>query len=255
METKIGLVGSGNVASHLASSFYEKGIKVIQVWSREYENSKTLAEKIGAEPIRDINSFQNDLDIIIVSVIDDAIKDIATQLADHSAIIAHTSGTTSIDILTVLGDNYGVFYPLNTFSKYAEVDMQNTPFFIEADNDRAKETLKALATQISSKVIDADSKMRRALHIAAVFSCNFNNYLYQVAANILEENKLSFDHIKPLIFQTASKVMTDDPRKVQTGPAAREDYNTINIHLDELENHPDYRNLYKILTEQIIKDK
>ena len=59
--------------------------------------------------------------------------------------------------------------------------------------------------------------------------------------------------MKPLIQETANKILLLEPAKAQTGPARRDDMVTINNHLKLLKND-DYRNIYKTFT-QLIKDE
>jgi hypothetical protein len=69
-----------------------------------------------------------------------------------------------------------------------------------------------------------------ALHVAAVFVNNFTNHLYTIGNKICEENQVPFDILKPLILETAHKIMTISPNEAQTGPAKRNDITTIEAH-------------------------
>jgi len=93
------------------------------------------------------------------------------------------------------------------------------------------------------------------LHVAGVFACNFTNLNYVIAEEILRENNISFDLIKPLIRETASKVMGISPLKVQTGPAVREDRAIMDKHVELLASKPEYASLYNTLSKLIIKKK
>jgi predicted short-subunit dehydrogenase-like oxidoreductase (DUF2520 family) len=66
-----------------------------------------------------------------------------------------------------------------------------------ADQDIAKQ-LKELAHSISNNVYDIDSQQRKILHLAAVFACNFPNYLYNIAQQILAQHDLNFDLDSPV---------------------------------------------------------
>jgi hypothetical protein len=75
--------------------------------------------------------------------------------------------------------------------------------------------------------------------------------LYKIGNDICIENKVPFDVLKPLITETATKVLTLSPSEAQTGPAKRKDTQTINSHLDFLTNE-NQKDIYKILTKSII---
>ena len=80
-----------------------------------------------------------------------------------------------------------------------------------------KERIKKFAEKLSDKIYEIDSAQRKELHLAAVFACNFPNYLYQVAGKLLEDKGLSFAMLRPLIFETAHKVMLLNPDQPSGG--------------------------------------
>ena len=132
---RITLIGSGNVATHLGAAFKNAGHQVVQVYSRDLQNASMLAYNIKAEPIDDLGQINAETDIFIISVKDDAIGDIARQLAGYDKLIVHTSGATSLGVLTLFTDKAGVFYPLQTFSKTKEVDFSTVPLCIEGADE------------------------------------------------------------------------------------------------------------------------
>jgi len=250
---RITLIGSGNVATHLGAAFKNAGHKIVQVYSQNEQHSALLAYHIGAEAITDLTQINPKTDVFIIAVADDAIAGIAEQLAKHNILIAHTSGATSLYNLTAFTDKAGVFYPLQTFSKTKEVDFRTVPLCIEGTNQDITQTLKELAQSISNNVYTIDSNQRKTLHLAAVFACNFPNYLYRVAQQLLAEQNMPFDLLRPLILETAEKVQEHFPAEVQTGPAIRRDQQTILNHLQMLKNKPELEQLYRLLSQGIIK--
>lgn len=250
---RITLIGSGNVATHLGAAFKNAGHKIVQVFSRNAQNAALLAYHIGADAIDNLDSIDSNTDIFIISVNDDTIATIAEQLAKYDKLIVHTSGATSLYNLTAFTDKAGVFYPLQTFSKTKEVDFRTVPICIEGAYETITKTLKQLAQTISNKVYLVDSSQRRTLHLAAVFACNFPNYLYTVAQELLAKQNMDFDLLRPLIQETAEKVQQQFPADVQTGPAIRGDQKTIANHLQMLKNEPELEQLYRLLSQGIIK--
>ena len=141
---------------------------------------------------------------------------------------------------------------MQTFSKNKKVDFKNIPICLEANNTDTFKALKNLADSISENVQKVNSDQRKAIHVAAVFACNFSNHLYVIADHILSENKLSFDLLKPLIMETADKIKNNSPLKMQTGPAIRGDKKIIKAHLKILSGNKNYQQLYKLLSLSII---
>jgi predicted short-subunit dehydrogenase-like oxidoreductase (DUF2520 family) len=250
---RITLIGSGNVATHLAAAFKNAGHRIVQVYSRSLDNAALLAYHVKAEPVDDLTQIDPETDLFVIAIKDDVIGLVAEQLAVHQKLMVHTSGATDMYALLAFSDNVGVFYPLQTFSKIKEVDFRTVPLCIEAADQAIAKQLKDLAQTISNSVYDIDSTQRKTLHLAAVFACNFPNYLYNVAQQIMARHQLDFDLIRPLILETAQKVQTALPATVQTGPAVRKDNTTMNNHLQLLNDNPGLQQIYTLLSQGIIK--
>lgn len=244
---KVVIIGGGNVAQHLIQAFEKsKEIDVIQVFSRQKEAVKHL---IDSDKIT--NKFEDLVvaDLYIISVSDDAIAQVSSQLPFENRLVVHTSGSVSIDALHKKNRN-GIFYPLQTFSKKAKIDFNTIPICLESADTADFELLQSLAEMISEKVYKINSEQRKALHVSAVFVNNFTNHLYQIGNEICQENNVPFDILKALIQETAHKVMTLSPPEAQTGPAIRNDTKTIQTHLDFLSDE-NQKIIYKLLTKSI----
>jgi predicted short-subunit dehydrogenase-like oxidoreductase (DUF2520 family) len=230
---KISIIGSGNVATHLAINFYDKGNDIVNIFSRSIANADILAKKVDSSAIDKIDDLAEDVDIIVVSVSDDAISDIVKDIKFEPKLIVHTAGSVHIDVLNRF-KNYGVVYPLQTFTKHKDVDMLSVPFCLEANSKTVLLSIKTLVSSISDNVRELTSEQRLQCHIAAVFANNFTNHMFAISEQLLSQKQISFDIIKPLIMETAKKVQNISPADAQTGPAKRGDEKTINNHLRAL---------------------
>lgn len=191
-------------------------------------------------------------DICLIAVTDNAIAEVASRLPKGIGIVAHTSGTTTIDTLAFLPGRKGVFYPLQTFTKGRPVDLRKVSFFLEGDSDSTVNDLSELAEMLGGKWRRADSATRKSLHIAAVFACNFLNRMLGCAGEILADEGLGLDVIRPLVEETVAKAWEKSPEEGQTGPARRGDTKTITEHLRVLrDRHPDLLPLYSLITDSI----
>jgi predicted short-subunit dehydrogenase-like oxidoreductase (DUF2520 family) len=251
---RITIIGSGNVATHLAAAFKNAGNCVIQVCSRDMQHAALLAYHVGAEAIDNLDQINPEIDLFIISVNDDVITSIAQDLAKYGKLTVHTSGATDLEALSAIIPKAGVFYPLQTLSKNKEVDFFTVPLCIEGADEAITLQLEQLAQTISNQVYRIDSGQRKILHLAAVFACNFPNYLYAVAQQLLAKHGMSFDMLRPLILETAQKVQDHLPTEVQTGPAVRNDENTVAAHLQMLNDEPQLKTIYTLLSQTIIKN-
>ena len=242
------ILGFGNVASHLLTAFQKSTeVDIKQVFTR---NPLVTIPDFAQEKL--VHSLDQlvEADVYLISVTDTAIYELASQIPFDCKLVVHTSGSMPLSILPEK-HRKGVFYPLQTFSKNKEVDFTDIPICLEAENENDLMLLKMLATTISPKVYTIDSEQRKAMHVAAVFVCNFVNHLYQLGNEICIENSIPFEILHPLITETASKIKSLSPSEAQTGPARRGDTVTINSHLHFL-NDGSKKDIYKILTKSII---
>lgn len=242
----ITIIGSGNVASHLIAAFGNCNTVVIkQVFSRSKIDFKLPK---NTELINDFAQLKP-VDLIIISVSDNAIAEISNQIKIPNQLVAHTSGSMEMDILN---DNLrkAVFYPLQTFSKSKKVDFSTIPIAVETQYETDIDLLQQLAKSISYKVFKINSLQRKNIHIAAVFVNNFTNHLYKIANDIADENQFPFEILLPLIDETTDKIHYLKPKEAQTGPAKRHDSITINNHLQSISNKT-YHDIYQLLTKSI----
>jgi predicted short-subunit dehydrogenase-like oxidoreductase (DUF2520 family) len=77
--------------------------------------------------------------------------------------------------------------------------------------------------------------------------------MYHIAEEFLDERALDFDLLKPLIRETAEKAIDINPFSAQTGPARRGDAETIAKQLELLDGNPEYKQLYQLISAQILK--
>ena len=241
------LLGAGNVATHLFKAFNKaKNVTVKQWFNRHLKAIDFYKNEV--DTIDDLSMLKS-ADVYIIAINDDAISEFSSQLPLENQLVVHTSGSVGLHDLDKKLQR-GVFYPLQTFSKDAEIDFANVPICVEAIEKDHFNTLKILAESIGSTCYRVNSEQRSSLHLAAVFVNNFVNQLYRIAHEITESTGADFNILKPLILETANKIQTLSPYMAQTGPAKRDDKKTIGRHLKKLENAT-HKAIYELLTQSI----
>ena len=249
---RIVLVGAGNVATHLGIALQQAGWPIAQVYSRTEASASELANRLQVPYVTSVEAICTDADIYIVAVKDDALKELIPELVKgRDGLFVHTAGSVPMSVWKGHTLMHGVLYPMQTFSKQKPVDFSKVPFFLEGDGVETLVQLRELACSLSEQVYDATSEQRMALHMAAVFACNFTNHMYALSARLLEKNGLPFDAMLPLIDETARKVHELAPKAAQTGPAIRKDMDVMNKHLDMLADEPELREIYKMISNSI----
>lgn len=244
----ITIIGSGNVAHHLAKAISDSPeLELVQMAMR---NSSNAPSNIEPSKITTDISDLKEADLYLVAVSDESIENVINLLAQPDRLIAHTSGTSDLNV-SAASYRKGVFYPLQTFSKSKEVLFETVPICLEATSDFDYHLLEKVAGALSNSVYSISSEQRKSLHVAAVFVCNFVNHLYTQGEAICTDNNIDFSILKPLILETANKIMSVAPSEAQTGPAKRKDTLTINNHLHFLTDE-NQKEIYKLLTQSII---
>ena len=251
MNTKISVIGSGNVAWHLAKKLFACGYSINAVFSRNLNNAKLLAKQVETQAVDNLAMIPTS-DLYLFSVKDDAYREIIEIFPKTTAICVHTSGSLEMNILAKLSDNYGVLYPFQSFNKGKSVNFENVPFCVEASNSYTENVLLDMAKHLSPKIHLVNSEQRVYLHLAGVFACNFTNAMYAIAQQILQQNNMDFNIVLPLINETAEKIKNLYPIDAQTGPAVRNDTNIINKHIKMIKNN-DLKELYQLISQIIQK--
>lgn len=248
---KVTIIGSGNVATVLGKKIKLSGNEIVQVWSRKEENAKELAHLLSSSYTNKLLEINNEADIYIIAVSDSYIMRVASKLKVNGKIVVHTAGSVSREILKGASKDYGVLYPLQSLRKEMPI-IPPVPILVDGSSKEVLRVLTGFSTQWSENVIVANDDKRLKLHISAVITNNFTNYLFSLAEQYCKHEKLDFRILFPLIEETCNRIKDHNPSQVQTGPASRRDIETINRHLEFLLKYPQMQGLYKILSSSIM---
>ncbi len=246
------MVGAGNLATCLGVALKSAGLCPEAVWSRSERSAHALATRLGCAATADMDSLP-DAGIVVTAVSDDALPEVAKRVAARypDSIVVHTAGSVSIDVWKgTHARRFGVFYPMQTFSKGKDVNFSKVGIFVEGNSEEVCRQLELLARRLSPLVYRITGEQRAYLHIAAVFACNFTNAMCSIAAELLEKQGLPFEIMLPLIDETAAKLHLLQPREAQTGPAHRRDATIIGRQSNMLAD--DKKEIYDLVTRYIV---
>ncbi|MDQ1086966.1 putative short-subunit dehydrogenase-like oxidoreductase (DUF2520 family) [Siphonobacter sp. SORGH_AS 1065] len=260
---KMAFIGAGNVAHHLAVELERAHHEIVFIYSRNPDHAEELTEKLAlAYPMEELDFSETEVELFFLTTSDDAIKEIIPQIVwPENAVIVHTAGamplTSLREQLSIYSDvevKAGVFYPLQSISKKVELNWTEVPLCIEGEDEGVETLLIEIAKSISEEVYLINSSERLRLHLAAVWANNFPNHLWAITKELLAEQNLDFDLMRPIIKETFRKAMeAEHPAEVQTGPARRGDQSTMQKHQLLLEEQPQWSRLYSILSESIMQ--
>ncbi len=251
----VSFIGSGNLAWHLAPALDNTDYQVREVYSQNERNAETLVDRLYHASVQPTLDFSDSTSrVFVIAVTDDAIEDIVGDVVlPDDAILLHTSGSQPLNVLAnAATSSTGVFYPLQTFSKHRKVDFNEVPIFVESGDSDTEKVMLQMARAISRKVHRISSEQRLALHLAAVFASNFTNHMLTISRDILQERKLEFEWLKPLIAEQINKSLTLGPEAAQTGPARRGDLEVLDRHVSLLTNDDALTEIYRAISQHIV---
>ena len=228
---RVVLIGRGRLATNLLPALQQAGHEVSSINSRTLEN------------------LPEEADVFIIAVKDSALQEVICRATKgrEQQLFVHTAGSMPMSLFEGYTNRFGVFYPMQTFSKERLVSFADIPVFIEGDNA----VLRPLAESITHSVYELSSADRKFLHLSAVFACNFVNHCYALSAELLEKHGIPFSVMLPLIDETARKVHQLHPLEAQTGPAVRYDENVIRMQSSLLADSPSLQEIYNLLSVSI----
>ena len=250
---QIVILGSGNIASNLLYALNETSVKVRCLYGRNAVKTEKLANRYSIPYTNIITEIPKNAHLYIIAVSDNAIVQVAKSLPDINGMLVHTAGSVAMHNLHPYAHNYGVCYFLQSFSEEAPTMFQNIPAFIETNLPENLQLLKQFVNTLTPHCFEYNSVQRLQLHLASVIACNFTNHFLAIAYKLLNSDIQTYGHLKPLMEHTLNKAFNNNPLLVQTGPAVRNDTQTLEKHLNILENDPEIKNLYKFVSDNIVK--
>ncbi len=244
------MIGTGNVATVLCKLMYTKGHCIEQIVGRDKTRVNNLAHLVEAKCCTNIKNIKLDASIYIIAVADDAVFSIAEQLHLQDKLVVHTAGSLSKHVLQKASCNYGVMWPLQTLRKETN-HLPEIPFIVDGSNELMVNRLQNFAETLSSKCFVANDEARIQLHLGAVVVSNFTNHLFALADDFCKKEQLDFQLLLPLINETVLRLKNHAPKDVQTGPAIRGDFETVEKHIELLNNYPQMQAFYEVFSKSI----
>ena len=244
---RVTLIGSGNLATVLGKKILHSGHIIHQVYNRNISHASSLAAELSAEAV---DQIEDSADMYIVAVPDDALQQVGNWMRPLNGFVVHTAGSVSMEVLKDISPNYGVLWPLQSIRKETP-EAPVLPVLIDANNQWNKMKLKGFAQSFADSVTEANDEQRRKLHLAAVVTNNFSNYIFTLTEKYCEREGVDFKLMLPLLSETVLRMRDNSPSVLQTGPAIRNDVSTIEKHKELLKNDKALLEVYEFFTERI----
>ncbi|MFN8206222.1 MAG: Rossmann-like and DUF2520 domain-containing protein [Bacteroidales bacterium] len=247
------IAGAGNVGTHLAVALHKAGIQISQIYSRTRESASELAKQVGCGFTTNPADIDRLSGMLLLTLSDSAIESFLREAGKLKMMLVHTAGSVPMEVLRPFGEQFGVMYPLQTFTRGVPVEWSEVPFLTEASDEEGLAYINFLASRLSPRVLHMSSEDRLRYHLAAVFCNNFSNHMMTLADDWLRSQGLSFGILEPLVKETARKAVTAGPAKAQTGPATRDNKALLELHQRMLKDFPDLQKMYTFVSDSIRK--
>lgn len=244
---RVGVVGAGKVGQALARLFYSEGVQIGAVYSRTTAHASTLAKRVEADLALSAANVVGSCDLTLLTVPDDAIARVATEIAEASYIggrmVVHTSGAHSVDVLGSLAKAGVMVGSLHPVYPFADVDtavfgLRGATFAVEAEDRRLAAALTALVTTVNGRLLRIPAGGKAAYHAALVLASNYTVTLYALASRLLADLGADPDAadgaLQTLVQATVENLMANGTPDALTGPIARGDAGTVAAHLEAL---------------------
>lgn len=243
------IIGSGNMAAVMGRKALDAGHGILQVAGRNGLEVAALAKMLKA-PAADLNHIDMQAMLYILCISDKALPTVHQWFQHPKAIVVHTAGSVSMDVLAPVSKNYGVLWPLQSIRKEAD-PIPPFPLIIDANTPECMTVLQDFGSTISSDLQQMNDETRSKMHLAAVAAGNFSNHLFALVKDYCDAEQLNMNLLLPLLRETVDRISHAHPRDMQTGPAIRGDQATMNKHLEMLGKYPEMRQLYQLFSNLI----
>lgn len=259
---QIGFIGAGKVGCSMGRYMKEQGLPVAGYFSRQIESSKFAGTFTGTEAFETIKEMTEKCDILCITTTDGEIENAWNELQKQELegkIICHFSGSYSSAVFKGIEEKKAMgcsIHPMCAFSdKSTSYRQLNQVLFTMEGEDKALATMRPLFEQMGNRVLRIASDKKVLYHCSASLVSNFMIGLYQMGLDCMEECGLTREEaellFRPLICGNIAKMLDKGPEKALSGPIERNDTQTIDKHLQVLEDKD--RELYCLVGEKVLE--
>jgi predicted short-subunit dehydrogenase-like oxidoreductase (DUF2520 family) len=254
----IGIVGPGRMGLALGSALVQAdAVERLLYFGRSMEppphplfnGSGSVEYRPGYGPLPE------DLRLLILAVPDDALHEVANDVAHagaapRAAVAVHLSGALSTDVLAPLhavGFAVGSLHPLQTVADpWSGADRLRGCAYALAGDPAALMATRRVVAALDGRPLVIPPGLRPMYHAAAVFASNYVLAAVATVVRILAEAGIDEDDAVPaalpLMRGTMDNVEQLGLAAALTGPVARGDIDTVRLHLSRLSSRE--RRLY-----------
>lgn len=239
--SRVGVVGAGRVGAVLAARLRAAGHEIVGVSARSDASRLRVATLLGDVPALEPEAVAARADVLVLTVPDDVLSEVAHTLASHvrpGSVVLHTSGRHGIAVLAPLaavGARTIAFHPAMTFTG-TEVDLDRSCVVGLSAGDGERELAESLAADIGGTPVWIAETDRVTYHAALAHGANHLTTIVAQAMDLLRgigaEDPAAV--LRPLLHAALDNTLVYGDAAL-TGPVARGDVSTVRAHLQAID--------------------
>ena len=247
-DLSVAVIGAGNWGGSLVAALRAADLGSLEVVGRDWRRARLDAR------------------VIWICVPDAAIAAVAEKIAAvrrreklRGQIVVHSSGAFSADVLErvrAAGARVAAVHPVMSFPARAAVALEGVMFGIEARDAAVRRELSALVRRIGGVPFAVKAETKALYHAAGIFASPLLVSAITAAMETARlaglDDKTATEWVKALVEATVANVFARGPAKSFSGPFARGDAETIDLHLQALAEHPILTDVYRSLARHAI---
>jgi predicted short-subunit dehydrogenase-like oxidoreductase (DUF2520 family) len=245
---RVGVVGAGRVGAVLAAALRAAGYEIVAVAGESDASRDRAAALLPGVPLAKPSVVARDCDVLLLTVPDDMLANVATVLTDAGAIrpgqyVVHTSGRHGLGVLeavTRAGARPVAMHPAMTFTG-TELDLSRLAgcVFGVTAGPAEHDLTDRLVGDLGGRPMWIPEGKRTLYHASLAHGANHLVTLVAQAMELLsaagaENLGLSpADTLRPLLTAALDNALQQGDAAL-TGPIVRGDVNTVRGHLREI---------------------
>jgi predicted short-subunit dehydrogenase-like oxidoreductase (DUF2520 family) len=266
MQRSVSIIGLGNWGSSLAHALNAAGVSLQEVILSSESLGSGNSAWTRVLPLTTLDRAQLNADVLWLCVPDAAIARVTGRIVKRvgkrglkGQIIVHSSGALGAQVLEAaarVGASVASVHPVMSFATRVPVSLQGVPFGVEAE-PAGRRILNAIVRQVGGRPFAVGDGSKALYHAVGVLSSpllvSHLAAAHEVAMLAGFTPQQARKLIEPIVRATLDNFFLRGPGKSFSGPIARGDVQTIDLHLQALKPHPMLAGVYRSLALYALK--
>jgi predicted short-subunit dehydrogenase-like oxidoreductase (DUF2520 family) len=266
---RVGVIGAGRVGAVLGAALRLRGHDVVAVAGESDASRRRAAKLLHGVPVRKPTAVARSCDVLLLTVPDDMLENVVTQLAASGALrrgqyVVHTSGSHGLRVLEpahAVGARPVALHPAMTFTGTArDLDRLAACVFGVTAGPDERDWASAVVADLGGEVMWVPEDRRSLYHAGLAHGAN---HLVTLVTQAMELLGAAGAHdpaaiLRPLLVAALDNSLAEGDAAL-TGPIVRGDVNTVRAHLAEIahaapDTLPSYVALARATLDRVVTD-